>query len=89
MSNTTISALPQTNAISGTAVVPTYKAPQTFRIIQVSNTQYQIYCYFAAAYMRNSTYSIQISSGDTWVDGGGGAVSAPSGNYITITPTAF
>ena len=71
----------------GTA--PTYKAPQTFRIIQVSNTQYQIYCYFAAAYMRNSTYSIQISSGDTWVDGGGGAVSAPSGNYITITPTAF
>jgi hypothetical protein len=71
----------------GTA--PTYKAPQTFRIVQVSQTQYQIYCYFAAAYMRNSTYSIQISSGDTWTDGGGGAVSAPSGNYITITPTAF
>jgi hypothetical protein len=68
---------------------PSYKAPQTFRIVQVSQTQYQIYCYFAAAYMRNSTYSIQISSGDTWTDGGGGAVSAPSGNYITITPTSF
>jgi hypothetical protein len=68
---------------------PTYKAPQTFRIVQVSTTQYQVYCYFAGAYMKNSTYSIQISSGDTWTDGGGGAVSAPSGNYITITPTAF
>jgi hypothetical protein len=68
---------------------PTYKAPQSFRIIQASSTQYQIYCYFAAAYMRNSNYSIQITAGDTWVDGGGSTVSTPSGNYITITPTAF
>jgi hypothetical protein len=68
---------------------PSYKAPNSFRIIQVSQTQYQIYAYFSAAYMRNSNYSIQIPAGDTWVDGGGSPVSAPSGNYITITPTAF
>jgi hypothetical protein len=35
------------------------------------------------------TGNIQISSGDTWTDGGGGAVSAPGGNYITITPSTF
>jgi hypothetical protein len=68
---------------------PSYKAPNSFRIIQVSQTQYQIYAYFSAAYMRNSNYSIQIPAGDTWVDGGGSPVSTPSGNYITITPTAF
>ena len=69
---------------------PSYKAPNKFRIVQVSQTQYQIYAYFSAAYMRNSNYSIQISPGDTWVDGGGsGTVSAPGGNYIDITPTAF
>ena len=68
---------------------PSYQAPNYFRIVQVSLTQYQIYAYFGSAYMRNSNYSIQISSGDTWVDGGGGVVSAPSGNYITITPTSF
>ena len=69
---------------------PSYKAPNKFRIVQVSQTQYQIYAYFSAAYMRNSNYSIQISPGDTWVDGGGsGTVSAPGGNYIDITPSSF
>ena len=35
------------------------------------------------------THSSGLVPGRPWVDGGGGAVSAPSGNYITITPTAF
>jgi len=39
--------------------------------------------------MKNSNYSLQITPGDTWTDGGGNAVSAPGGNYITITPTSF
>jgi len=68
---------------------PSYQAPVYFRIVQVSTTQYQVYAYFGAAYMRNSNYSLQITPGDTWVDGGGNAVSAPGGNYITITPTSF
>ena len=68
----------------------TYQAPNKFRIIQVSKTQYQIYAYFGSAYMRNSNYSIQITPGDTWTDGGGnGGVSAPTGNYIEITPSSF
>ena len=67
----------------------TYQAPNKFRIVQVSVTQYQIYAYFGAAYMRNSNYSIQITPGDTWTDGGGNTTSAPSGNYIEITPTSF
>jgi hypothetical protein len=82
--------LASVNSRLGTGgISPSYKAPNSFRIIQVSQTQYQIYAYFSAAYMRNSNYSIQIPAGDTWVDGGGSPVSAPSGNYITITPTAF
>jgi len=68
---------------------PSYQAPVYFRIVQVSTTQYQVYAYFGAAYMRNSNYSLQITPGDTWTDGGGNAVSAPSGNYITITPSTF
>jgi hypothetical protein len=67
----------------------TYQAPNKFRIVQVSVTQYQVYAYFGAAYMRNSNYSIQITPGDTWRDGGGNTVSAPGGNYIEITPTSF
>jgi hypothetical protein len=68
---------------------PSYQAPGYFRIVQVSTTQYQVYAYFGAAYMKNSNYSLQITPGDTWTDGGGNAVSAPSGNYITITPSTF
>ena len=68
----------------------TYQAPNKFRIIQVSKTQYQIYAYFGSAYMRNSNYSIQITPGDTWTDGGGnGGVTAPTGNYVEITPSSF
>jgi hypothetical protein len=68
---------------------PSYKAPNKFRIVQVSTTQYQVYAYFSAAYMRNSNYSIQITPGDTWTDGGGNTVSAPSGTYLDITPSSF
>jgi hypothetical protein len=69
---------------------PNYQAPNKFRIIQVSKTQYQIYAYFSSAYMRNSNYSIQITPGDTWTDGGGnGGVTAPTGNYVEITPSSF
>jgi len=69
---------------------PSYQAPSKFRIIQVSKTQYQIYAYFSSAYMKNSNYSIQITPGDTWTDGGGnGGVTAPTGNYVEITPSTF
>jgi hypothetical protein len=69
---------------------PSYQAPNKFRIIQVSKTQYQIHAYFSSAYMRNSNYSIQITPGDTWADGGGnGGVTAPTGNYVEITPSSF
>jgi hypothetical protein len=78
------------NSRLGTGGNPTtYQAPNKFRIVQVSVTQYQVYAYFGAAYMRNSNYSIQITPGDTWTDGGGNTVNTPGGNYIEITPSAF
>jgi len=64
-----------------------YGAPSIFRMVQVSQTQYQVYGYFAS-YTSGSTYSVQITSYDTWVHSGT-PVSAPTGNYIAITPTSF
>ena len=56
-------------------------------MVQVSQTQYQVYGYFGA-YTRGATYSVQTSTLCTWVHSGT-AVSAPTGNYIAITPTSF
>jgi hypothetical protein len=64
-----------------------YGAPNIFRMVQVSQTQYQVYGYFAS-YTSGSTYSVQITTYDTWVHSGT-PVSAPTGNYIAITPTSF
>jgi hypothetical protein len=64
-----------------------YQAPSSFRIVQVSQTQYQVYGYFAS-YTRGSNYSVQSSSSSSWVHSGT-AVSAPSNNYVTITPDTF
>jgi hypothetical protein len=64
-----------------------YQAPSVFRMVQVSQTQYQVYGYFGA-YTRGSTYSVQTSNLCTWTHSGT-PVSAPSGNYIAITPSTF
>jgi hypothetical protein len=64
-----------------------YQAPSSFRIVQVSQTVYQVYGLFAA-YTRGSNYSVQSSSSSSWVHSGT-AVSAPGGNYATITPSTF
>jgi hypothetical protein len=56
-------------------------------MVQVSSTQYQVYGYFAA-YTRGSTYSVQTSNICTWTHSGT-PVSAPTGNYIAITPSTF
>jgi hypothetical protein len=56
-------------------------------MVQVSSTQYQVYGYFGA-YTRGSTYSVQTSTVCTWTHSGT-PVSAPTGNYIAITPTSF
>jgi hypothetical protein len=74
------------NSRLGTGGV-TYQSPGSFRIVQVSSTQYQVYGYFGS-YTRGATYSIQTSTLCTWVHSGT-AVSAPSGNYTTITPSTF
>jgi hypothetical protein len=67
---------------------PSYKAPQYFRIVQASVTSYQIYVYYAAAYMRNANYSVQIGPATSWTNSSSLA-SAPSGTYLDITPTAL
>jgi hypothetical protein len=64
-----------------------YSAPNYFRVKQVSNTQYEVYAYFGQ-FMGNSNYSVQITPGDTWVDGGGNTVSTPSGTYLDIIPSS-
>jgi len=56
-------------------------------MVQVSSTQYQVYGYFAA-YTSGSTYSVQTGNLCTWTHSGT-AVSAPTGNYIAITPSSF
>jgi len=63
-------------------------APSSIRIVQVSVTSYQIYIYFNGAYMRNTNYSVQIGPATSWTDSST-VVSAPSGNYITITPSVY
>jgi hypothetical protein len=65
----------------------TYQSPSVFRMVQVSQTQYQVYGYFAA-YTSGSTYSVQTSTVCTWTHSGT-PVSAPNGNYIAITPSTF
>ena len=62
-------------------------APSTIRIVQVSVTSYQIYIYFSGAFMGRSNYSVQIGPATTWTDSS--TIAAPSGNYITITPSVY
>jgi hypothetical protein len=62
-----------------------YAAPYYFRIVQVSNTQYDVYGYFAS--WAGGIFTATLHSSDTWV-ANGATVSAPSGNFITITPSA-
>jgi len=64
-----------------------YSSPSVFRMVQVSQTQYQVYGYFAS-YTRGSTYSVQTSNLCSWTHSGT-PVSAPGGNYIAITPSTF
>lgn len=63
-------------------------APSSIRIVQVSVTSYQIYIYFAGSFMGRSNYSVQIGPATSWTDSST-VVSAPSGNYITITPSVY
>jgi hypothetical protein len=65
----------------------TYQAPSSFRMVQVSQTQYQVYGYFGA-YTRGSSYSVQTSNLCSWVHSGL-PVSAPSGNYIAISISTY
>jgi hypothetical protein len=64
-----------------------YSSPSVFRMVQVSQTQYQVYGYFAS-YTRGSTYSVQTGNLCSWTHSGT-PVSAPTGNYIAITPSSF
>ena len=63
-------------------------APSTIRIVQVSVTSYQIYIYFSGAFMGRSNYNVQIGPFTSWTDSST-IVSAPSGNYINITPSVY
>lgn len=74
-------ALAYRNPTLGTSIT----VPETIRIVQISNTQYQIYGFFNAGFIDNSTYQIQITPGTTWVHSGT-QVSAPTGTYINVTP---
>jgi hypothetical protein len=67
----------------------TYRAPQYFRIVQVSTTSYRIYVYYGAAYMRNSNYTVQIGPATSWLDSSTIQGSAPTGTYLDITPSTF
>jgi len=68
---------------------PTYQAPQKFRIVQVSQTSYQFYVYYGAAYMGRANYSVQIGPATSWVNSSALQASDPTGTYLDITPTAF
>jgi hypothetical protein len=76
-------ALAYTNRALGT----TSTTPETIRIVQISWTQYQVYGFFNAAFIDNSTYHIQITSGTTWTNSST-IVSAPTGTFINVTPNA-
>jgi hypothetical protein len=73
---------------TGGSSSPFYQAPVKFRIVQVSVTSYQIYVYYGVNYMGRANYSVQIGPATTWTDSST-VVSAPGGNYLEITPTAF
>jgi hypothetical protein len=62
-----------------------YAAPYYFRVVQVSNTQYDVYGYFAS--WAGGMFTAALHQSDTWT-ASGATVSAPSGNFITITPSA-
>jgi len=62
-----------------------YAAPYYFRIVQVSNTQYDVFGWFGS--YAGGIFTATLHSSDTWV-ANGATVSAPSGNFITITPVA-
>jgi hypothetical protein len=74
-------------AYTNRALGPTFTTPETIRIVQISNTQYQVYGFFNAGFIDNSTYHIQITSGTTWTNSGT-LVSAPTGTFINVTPNA-
>lgn len=61
--------------------------PSSFRMVQVSQTQYQVYGYFGS-YTRGSSYSVQTSNLCSWVHSGL-PVSDPSGNYIAISISTY
>jgi hypothetical protein len=63
-------------------------APSSIRIVQVSVTSYQIYIYFNGAFMGRTNYSVQIGPATSWANSST-VVSAPSGNYIDITPSVY
>ena len=60
-----------------------YSSPSSFRMVQVSQTQYQVYGYFGS-YTRGSSYTVQTSNLCSWVHSGL-PVGTPSGNYIAIS----
>jgi len=64
-----------------------YASPSKFRMVQVSQTQYQVYGYFAS-YTSGTNYSVQVTATDTWVHSGT-YVSTPGGNYLEFTPTTY
>jgi hypothetical protein len=61
-----------------------YTAPSSFRIIQASNTQYDVFGFFSA--FAGGMITVDYHSADTWTPNGAITGSAPSGNFITITP---
>jgi hypothetical protein len=74
-------------AYRNTSLGPNTQVPESFRIVQVSTTQYQVYAFFNAAFIHNSTYSLQYPSNTVWTNSSA-ATSAPSGTFINITPSA-
>jgi hypothetical protein len=74
-------------AYRNTSLGPQTSVPESFRIVQVSTTQYQVYGFFNAAFIDNSTYQIQIPPNTTWINSST-VVGAPTGTYINITPSA-
>lgn len=62
-----------------------YSSPSVFRLVQISTTQYELYGQFAA--FAGGFYTVDSNSSDTWI-ADGSVASAPSGNYIVITPSA-
>ena len=62
-----------------------FSAPSVFRIVQISNTQYEVYGQFSS--FGGGFYTVDLSNSDGWF-ADGSLSSAPGGNYISITPLA-